>query len=1086
MLRLLLGTDWVANRDAVMNLIRQDVTDQKGGRILMVPEMISHDTERRLCAVAGDSASRFAEVLSFTRLASRVADAVCHGTEPCLDNGGRVVAMAAAARQLHSKLKAYASVETRPEFLTGLIDAVDEFKRCCITSTDLMHASKQTQGSLAQKLEELSMLLDAYDGLCSHGKRDPRDQMTWLLGWLDDSDFAREHVFYINGFSDFTRQQMAVLEHLIRYSAEVTVSLNCDIPGSDKMAFEKAGQTAAELYRFAKQYGVDAVVDYITPEDLQLKIVYDHLFQGPVEPAFRDNKCLQVYRTETIHDEAIAAAEQVMELVRNGCRYRDIAVVCTDLTAYRGVVDTVFKRCRIPVYLSGTEDILDKSVMSTVLSALDAVLGGFEQRDVLRYLRSALSGVDLDDYDKLENYAVIWNISGNRWIAQWEYHPEGLNEPWNEAAEKKLLELNRLRGAAIAPLIELQKGFRDAVCLQQQVAALCDFMESIHLSNRLAELANEMDKQGDNRSAQILNQLWEILLSALEQMYDVLGSTVWDSDSFNRLLKLLLSQYDVGTIPPVLDAVSVGAVSFMSCHQSRHLIILGALEGALPGYGSGTGILSDQERSALRKIGVPLTGGSMDSLQAEFSDIYGVFCGARDSIRIFCPAGQPSFVYRRLSTLAGGETVLQQPLGMALADSTEAGAFLVRKNDPAAAENLGLQDIYLDIEKRKTYGLGSVARSTINKLYGNRLNLSASQVDKLADCRLAYFLKYGLRAQERKPVSVDPAEFGTYVHAVLELTVKQVMEKGGFTEVSLDEIISIAAQYSDQYITEHFSQIDSERILYLFRRNCQELELIVQELWEEMQDCAFLPVGFEVGFGNDGEMSAIAIQGASMDAQLRGFVDRVDQWQDNGRNYYRVVDYKTGRKDFDYCDIFNGLGLQMLLYLFALENDGGLLLGQRAKPAGVQYFPARVPMVNAEGTLTAEEAAKERERAWKRKGLLLHDEAVLNAMESAENPQRLCYTRKKDGTLSGDLADAEQFRILKAFVFKLLGKMVDDIASGCIEANPYTRGSSHNACAFCPYGAICNPDTVEGRRDYKAMNAQRFWDEVEKEMNSNG
>ena len=32
-----------------------------------------------------------------------------------------------------------------------------------------------------------------------------------------------------------------------------------------------------------------------------------------------------------------------------------------------------------------------------------------------------------------------------------------------------------------------------------------------------------MDAAGDNRSAQILNQLWEILLSALEQMYDVLG-----------------------------------------------------------------------------------------------------------------------------------------------------------------------------------------------------------------------------------------------------------------------------------------------------------------------------------------------------------------------------------------------------------------------------------------------------------------------------------------------------------------------------------------------------------------------------------
>ena len=66
MLHLLLGTDWTACRDEIMTRISADVRAQKGGRILMVPELISHETERRLCAAAGDTASRFAEVLSFT------------------------------------------------------------------------------------------------------------------------------------------------------------------------------------------------------------------------------------------------------------------------------------------------------------------------------------------------------------------------------------------------------------------------------------------------------------------------------------------------------------------------------------------------------------------------------------------------------------------------------------------------------------------------------------------------------------------------------------------------------------------------------------------------------------------------------------------------------------------------------------------------------------------------------------------------------------------------------------------------------------------------------------------------------------
>ena len=215
MLHLLLGRDWTANRDVIMHRIAQDVGNKLPGRILIVPELISHDTERRLCATAGDTASRYAEVLSFTRLARRVFDSMGSAAQECLDEGGRLVAMAAVARQMHGQLKAYAAVGTKPEFLTGIIDAVDEFKRCCITSESLRCAADNTYGSLAQKLEELSLLMEGYDALCTHGKRDPRDQMTWLLEYLEEGTFAQEHVFYIDGFPDFTRQNMAIIEHLM-------------------------------------------------------------------------------------------------------------------------------------------------------------------------------------------------------------------------------------------------------------------------------------------------------------------------------------------------------------------------------------------------------------------------------------------------------------------------------------------------------------------------------------------------------------------------------------------------------------------------------------------------------------------------------------------------------------------------------------------------------------------------------------------------------------------------------------------------------------------------------------------------------
>ena len=1081
MLHLLLGKDWTANRDAILGRIADDVHQRKENRILMVPELISHDTERRLCAVAGDTASRYAEVLSFTRLGRRVADTMGNAAVECLDNGGRVVAMAAAARQLSSRLKAYAAVETKPEFLTGLIDGVDEFKRCCITSQDLLQAAQETQGSLSQKLEELSLLMEGYDALCSRGKRDPRDQMTWVLEQMELGSFGSEHCFYIDGFPDFTRQHLAILEHLIQVSPSVTVSLNCDSPDSHLLAFEKAASTAAELIRCARRAGVEVKIETIPGRRNQLTEVREKLFQGAFEPAGAA-AVLKTLRAETPWQECMGAAKEIQELVASGCRYRDITLVCTDMAVYQPLVDLIFRRFHIPVYRSGTEDILQKSVIHTVLTALDAALSEFDQRETLRYLRSALSPLSPDTCDLVENYAIVWDIRGQKWTKTWEFHPDGLSAPWNDHAYKMLTILNEARDRAIAPLERLRRGFREATDVRQQVLALYHFLEDIRLEYRLSKMAQELDDAGDNRSAQILNQLWEILLSALEQMYDVLGDTHWDGEHFTRLFRLLLSQYDVGTIPPVLDAVQMGPVTTMRCHQQKHLILLGAQEGNLPGYTGSAGVLTDQERVTLRNLGVPLTGGAMEGIQAEFAEIYGVFCGATESITVFCSGQQPSFVFRRLSQMAGGEVPVEVPLDFATADAKEAGAWLARWNAGEEALHLGVQDSYAKTCRHRDYALGKVRRENIDALYGETLNLSASQIDRQAECRLSYFLKYGLRAQERKEAAVDPAEFGTYVHAVLENTAREIRDKGGFHQVSLEETLEIAHRYSDEYAAEHFSQLDSQRVTYLFRRNTQELDMVVRELWQELKEALFEPKEFEVNFGGEGGLPPIAVPNQGMQALLRGFVDRVDSWQSAGSQYYRVVDYKTGKKDFDYCDVFNGVGLQMLLYMFALKHSGTDLLGDHAVAAGVQYFPARAPYITAEGKLDPEEAEKARLREWKRRGLLLQDEAVLQAMEPGEKPQRMSYTVRKDGSLSGDLADRDQLKQLEAYVFRTLARMVEDIASGNVEPNPYTRGSTHNACTFCPYGPVCHPDTVPGRRNYKKMEAQRFWEEIGKEM----
>ena len=483
---------------------------------------------------------------------------------------------------------------------------------------------------------------------------------------------------------------------------------------------------------------------------------------------------------------------------------------------------------------------------------------------------------------------------------------------------------------------------------------------------------------------------------------------------------------------------------------------------------------------------MPLTGGAMEGIQAEFADIYGVFCGARESVTVSCSGPQPSYVYRRLAKMAKSEPVAEMPLSQIVFNRYDAASYLAEHNAALQAQSAGIAAEFSELQRKKCHFLGAVEKEHIASLYGNTLNLSASQIDRQAECRLSYFLKYGIRAKERKEVTVDPAQFGTYVHAVLEQTAAKVMELGGFHEVSLEQTMQIASDYSDAYIQEQFSSIDSTRLSYLFGRNKRELEMVVTELWQELKAASFAPKDFELAFGEQGKMDAIEIPAKEMRALLRGFVDRVDIWEQNGQHYFRVVDYKTGKKDFDYCDVFNGVGLQMLLYLFALEQNGAELLGENAIAAGVQYFPARAPLISADGRLEPQQADALRQKQFKRSGLLLNDEAVLAAMDPDDAMTRLCCTRRRDGSITGDLADRSQLKILREYIFSFLGSMVDDIASGNVTPNPYTRGTSHNACTYCPYGSICHAGQVEGRRNYKAMDADSFWDDICKEVQRNG
>ena len=150
------------------------------------------------------------------------------------------------------------------------------------------------------------------------------------------------------------------------------------------------------------------------------------------------------------------------------------------------------------------------------------------------------------------------------------------------------------------------------------------------------------------------------------------------------------------------------------------------------------------------------------------------------------------------------------------------------------------------------------------------------------------------------------------------------------------------------------------RFIYLFRRLTQTARRVVLDTARELRLSDFRPLDFELDFSKTPDLPPVSVGAGEDSLVLTGVADRVDGWERDGKLYLRVVDYKSGHKTFSLTDVWYGMGLQMLLYLFALEKNGGEHYKKPIVPAGVLYVPARDVLLSAPEKLSDEELLKEK------------------------------------------------------------------------------------------------------------------------------
>ena len=1083
MLQILYGPDRTANSAQILDEICKNAEAGITGQILIVPEQYSHETERALCARGGDTISRYAEVLSFTRLAARVFS-VCGGVcEEYLDENGRILTLYLAAQRVREQLKFYAAVMTKPEFLKQLGTLMEELLTSCVQPDALHAAAGKLTGRLAQKVTELALLYESYLSVCKTGRSDPVTRQMRLCELLDETDYLDGREVYLDGFSDFTALQMQLLSAILAHAE--TVHISCLTSGGRQAACQTGNETIRRLRKLAAEQGITPVMTraagsaHRAPE---VQAWLDGLFFGGTSiPSVPEH--VELVRAGSVQAACAWAARAVRAGAETGLRYRDFTICMTDETAYALPMQTLLARARIPVYHAGLAPVLQKPLAAALLAAFRAALR-YEQEDMFTYLKSDLSPISEEDCDRLEQYVQYWNIRGTQWQRPWQMHPRGLGLPMTPEDEARLRELNALREEAAAPVEQLRQQMKAAKNVRDQVLAAAGFLEQTDFAGCAQRQQEALEAEGQKQRAQECGQLSEMILQTLEQMARVLADGTLETELFVQLFSMLLANGTIGTIPSVCDAVQLTTLPMLRHRRSRVLIVLGADDGLLPAFSDPGGLLANPERQKLCGLGVELSAGRETAVDREMSWVCAAFSAAEQRVCLVTAAEQASFLYERTKTVfpaireqsaeqfpffpdcvAAAAAALRQPIL-----PPQLPAALKRETDALAA--------------RRAYTHAQMQPETVRALYGSVLQLSASKIDCFAGCRYAYFLQYGMRAKPWKQAEFDAPLFGSFVHDVLEHTVREAQARGGFGAMTDAEILRLADACMDACMKTYLPQGDARasREAYLSARNRQETAAVVMDVARELRLSQFQPAAEELKFARDGAFPPISYSGTAGAAQLVGQIDRVDVYETDRTAYFRIVDYKTGHKDFEYTELLYGRNLQMLLYLFALQS-AQKTAGKPMQPAGALYVPGRCDMVKLDPGEAPEEAELERRKQLRRKGLVLNDEKILHAMEAFDKQPEYLPVQVRQEALTGDLVSTEQLKLLERFVTGQVSAMIDEIYAGKTAPNPIDRGPADSACRYCDYASACHKNVCQiVPRRFAAVSAEEFWAEVERRM----
>ena len=517
--QFILGRSGTGKTRCCINAIVDALLDQSEQQlILLVPEQATYQAERAILADERISGYNRLHVLSFDRLQFLLLGK--NTTMPRLSRIGRQMIVHRILRDNREKLKLFSTETAWSGLSRQMARTITELHQYAKTPEDLERlltelAKDELQHLAFMKFTDIALIFSEYLKFIEADYIDPDAQIMRACRAVSTSNLARGARLWVDGFAGFTTAEFAILAELLNVVKDAHIALCLDSakidvknPDIDKLddvgLFNPTERLYCDLFELIKKSRLKVAEPLILDKAIrfsqsrELAHIERNIFEfhAAKVPASEN---IRIISAPNERAEVQFVGRRIRQLVREKeFRYRDIAVIASDIDRYEHYIRAYFEDYGVPYFIDKRRPLNHHPLVQLVSSALQVITGGFSYSDIFAYLKADLVPVTNYDIDMLENYCLAYGISAHDWQSEKPWHFAG---PDNDRFDEQ--RFNDIRKKAGGPLLDLKDRLSSSDEQKKKLDAIKQTRNANEVSDSLLGL-KEAAQSKDNVMPHIL------------------------------------------------------------------------------------------------------------------------------------------------------------------------------------------------------------------------------------------------------------------------------------------------------------------------------------------------------------------------------------------------------------------------------------------------------------------------------------------------------------------------------------------------------------------------------------------------------